>query len=119
MNLKTNKIAAFTLFESSVAVTIIAILIGLGSMIHGNVVSSGTPVVHYEAKNEVDRLFALLKIEKDYRSQTFDFDHYQIEQTINPYKGDQHLLLVAYHAKAAEDILFTERHLITWDKNEE
>lgn len=115
MKHKTNKIAAFTLFESVVAVTIIAVLIGLGSLIHANVVSSSQPVVYDLAQNEVDRLFYDLKNEKQWITETRDYEDFQIEQKITPYQGAKTLLLITYKAFNANEILFTEKHLVAAD----
>lgn len=118
MTQKKNKIPAFTLFESVVAVTIIAVLIGLGSLIHANVVSSSQPVVYDLAQNEVDRLFYNLKNEKQWITETKDYEQFQIEQKITAYQGAKNLLLITYKAFNAHKILFTEKHLIAADFND-
>jgi hypothetical protein len=101
-----------------VAITIIAVLVGLGSLIHANVVSSSQPVVYDLAKNQVDHLYQTLLAEKQWISKNYDFESFQIEQKITPHNGDQDLLLIAYNATTGNQLLFSEKHLIAVETDE-
>ena len=99
------KLKAFSLFESVIAITIISICIGLGTMIYANVVTSETPMTVYEAKAEIHRLFYNLKEQKQYFNETTDFEGYSIDQTLDFYQGNKAIYQVDYtvliHGKTA------------------
>jgi len=105
-------IKASTLFETLIATSIITILIGIGSMIYSNVLASDQPFAFYQAKGEVDRLYEELKMNRAFFSKTFDYEQYEIEQEVMPYKGNEKLLLVQYNIRSNTRELWTEQHLI-------
>lgn len=116
---KKSKLRAFTLFESVVAITIISILIGLGSMIYGNLVESEQPIAYYQAKEEVDHLFKNLIESKAYFSQNFSYETYDIEQKIDFHLGNKKLYQVEYIITTQGKKWWSEKHLIANNQDEE
>lgn len=108
----TVKLEAFTLFESVVAITIIAILIGLGTMIYSNVVQAEKPLAFYEAKTEVDKLLQQLCQEQNFMSNQSTYEGFEIEQEINFYQNNKGIYQVTYTASSGGSELFREQHLL-------
>ena len=110
------KLKSFSLFESVVAVSIIAILIAIATLTYGNMLEAEKPLAFYQGKSEIDGMLKNLKKEKIFISQTKDFDTYSITQSVNPYQGNNNLLLVEYEIKAGTKTWWTEKHLVSNDQ---
>ena len=110
VNMKT---PAFTLFESVVAITIISLLIGIGSMIYGNLVQAERPISYYQAKEEIDQLLMDLKQNKNYFNQNFEFDSYNIEQKVTFHLGNKKLYQIEYVVSSQGKEYWSENHLIS------
>ena len=106
------KLAAFTLFESVIATSLVAVLIGVGTMIYSNVLASEKPLAYHQAKAEIDKLFFELKEAKAFFNRTYDFEGHDIIQEIKPYRGNKNLLQVSYIIQSGENQWWTEKHLI-------
>lgn len=120
---KIAKLPAFTLFESVVAITVITILIGLGTMIYSNVLQAENPLAYYMAKDEVDHRLQQLSEQQLFingHSDNFqvDSDMYQIEENIDFYKENKSLYLITYIAFSGGEELFREQHLLPNLNNE-
>lgn len=111
-------VRAFTLFESVVAITIISILIGIGTMIYGNLVEAERPVAYYQAKEEVDLLFKDLKETKAFFSKNYDYETFSIQQKVDFHKGNKNLYQVEYTINAQGKKWWNEKHLIANHLNE-
>lgn len=109
---RAKRLRAFSLFESVVAIAIISVLIGIGTLVYSNLVESERPIPYYQAKEEIDRYFHLLQTERTFFSRVFDHDSYSIEQHVDFYNGNKKLYLVEYVVKAQNEIWLTEKHLI-------
>lgn len=109
---KSNKIPAFTLFESVIAITIITVLIGLGTMIYGNLMHSEKPLAYYQAQAEIEVRLQELKSNQQFVRENYDYENYEIEQGISFYKGNEKLYLVTFTARSGEKELLVENHLI-------
>jgi type II secretory pathway component PulJ len=112
------KLKAFTLFESVVAISIITVLIGLGSMIYGNVMQAEKPMAYYQAQDQIDQHFQELCETKAFFNRDFELENYQIEQRVSFYNGNEKLYQVAYTVRIAGEKLLTENHLVVNDLNE-
>lgn len=110
------RLPSFTIFESTVAVTIISIVLGLSTMIYANVLDSENPVVYYQAKQEIDKLLINTKKERTFFNKTFDYETYEIQQEVDFYKGNKKLYQVNYKVLSANKELWTESHLIANDE---
>lgn len=106
------KLSGFSLFESVIAVTIIAILICIATMVYGNVMDSEKPLAYYQGKANIALLLNQLKTERNYTSLTEDYGIYSIQQEIKPHKGNQNLFAVEYQLRAGTKIWWKEKHLI-------
>lgn len=106
------KLNAFSLFESIIAVSIISILTGIGSLVLANVSKSEKGILYYEAKQDVDFYLHELKENSTLISNQFDKETYSISQHVDFYKGNKSLYEVTYIVQSGEEIWFTEKHLI-------
>ena len=107
-----NKVQAFTLFESVVAIAIISVLIGLATIIYGNLVQAERPIPFYQAKEEIDNYYFELKKNKAFFSKNYDHENYNIEQKVDFYNGNKKLYLVEYTVTAQNKKWWSEKHLI-------
>ncbi|NOQ74880.1 MAG: hypothetical protein GQ574_22895 [Crocinitomix sp.] len=117
-NSDSNRLPAFTLFESVIAITIITVLIGLGTMIYGNLMHSEKPLAYYQAQAEVEVRLQELKSKQLFMRENFEYENYEIEQKVTFYKGNKKLYLVTYIARAGDKELLVENHLIPNSSNE-
>ena len=85
------KIEAFTLFESVVAITIISVCLGIGSLVYSNIVNSEKTVVNFESNSQAKELFEDLKLSKLYSSKNYQFKSFEINQEVNDYQGIKNL----------------------------
>jgi hypothetical protein len=109
---RNRRLAAFTLFESVVAIAIISALIGIGTIIMSNLISAERPMAFYQAKEEIDRYFFDLKKEKAFFSKNYDHNTYTIEQHVDFYNGNSGLYLVEYIITTQNKQWWTEKHLV-------
>lgn len=107
------RLKAFTIFESTVAITIISIVLGISALIYSNVLHSETPVLVYQAKEEIDLLFNQNKAQHSFFTQQYEYESYTIQQTVDPYKGNQKLMRIDYSVMIADKSYWKESHLIT------
>jgi hypothetical protein len=109
------KLQAFTLFESVVAISIITVLIGLGTLIYSNLVYSENPIAFYQAKDQIDIQLHELSKSQAFFNREFDFETFRIEQHIEPYNGNNQLYKVTFLAFAGTKKLIQEQHLLSHD----
>lgn len=112
LNRKYQQLPAFTLFESTVAITIIAVVIGISTIIYSNVIQAEKPLDFYQARQEIDQIFADMKSNKAFFDKTFDFESFSIEQKIGFYRGNKKLYQVDYAVKQTDKVLWLEHHLV-------
>jgi len=74
-----NKLAAFTLFESVVAIAIISVLIGLATIIYSNLVEAERPIAFYQAKEKIDECFYEMKKTGAFFPKNFVYENYLVE----------------------------------------
>lgn len=111
----SQKVQAFTLFESVVAISIITILIGLSAMIYTNLVRSENPIAYYQAKDQIDVELNELIASKTFFNKNSSFESFDIEQKVTPYKGSSQLLQITFIAKSGTVELLRENHLVAYD----
>lgn len=112
------KISAFSLFESVVAIVIISVCIGIGSLIYSNIIGSEEPLLAIEGFEEANVLFENLKANKRYINDHFAYENFSIEQNIKPYRGDKHILVVNYNIYRDRNLIGYQRHLIFNEEHE-
>jgi hypothetical protein len=117
-NSAKTKLSAFTLFESVIAITVITVLIGLGTLIYGNLMHSEKPLAYYQAQAEMELRLADLKTNRIFLRQNFEYENYEIEQNVQFYKGNKKLYLITYIARSGDKELLVENHLIPNSSNE-
>lgn len=117
-NIETDKLPAFTLFESVIAITIITVLIGLGTMIYGNLMHSEKPLAYYQAQAEMEIRLQELKSNQLFIRENFEYENYEIEQNVTFYKGNKKLYLITFIARSGAKELLVENHLIPNNNNE-
>lgn len=103
---------AFSLFESVVAIAIISVLIGIGTLIYSNLIEAERPISYYQAKEEIEIHLQELKSTKAFFSKTFSNDIYSIEQKVDFYNGNKKIYLVEYSVNTQNKKWHTEKHLI-------
>lgn len=106
------KIPAFTLFESVIAISIITVLIGLGTVIYTNLIVSEHPVLYYQAKDQIDVQLNELRTSQAFFNRDFDFENYRIEQRVDLYNGNKRLYKVTFLAFTGTKELIKEQHFL-------
>lgn len=109
------RIKAFTLFESVVAISIISVLIGLGSLTYSNLVMADNPLIYYQAKNQIDIQLHNLNESQAFISRVFEFENYRVEQNCEQYKGNKNLVNVTFLAMIENKEILREQHLMIHD----
>ncbi len=113
------KIKAFSLFESVVAITIITSLIGIGSLIYGNLLKAERPVMYYQLKDEIGEHFNNLKETKAFFNTIYESEDYRIEQVVDRHATNSRLLKITYTGFVADKQLIQENHLVANDEMEQ
>lgn len=111
-SLRRPRLGAFTIFESTVAVTIISVIIGIASLIYSNVIDSEKPVPYYQAKQEVDKIFQDTKSSSAFFSKNFSFETYEIKQDVEFYNGNKKLYQLDYTITTGGKQWWKESHLV-------
>lgn len=111
------KLRAFTLFDSLIAVTITAVIMGTLSLSYGYLIESDSPMSSMVAQGELTKILHDLKESKSYFNKTIEAERYTIKQTIMPYKGNKKLFLVTFDVIINSKIIHTESHLIDNEEN--
>lgn len=106
------RVQAFSLFESVVAIAVISVLIGIGTLIYSNLVAAERPVAFYQAKEEIDFQFHQLQMNRTFFSTVYDRESYRIEQHVGFYNGNKKLYLVEYQVSSQNKQWYTEKHLL-------
>lgn len=108
----SNRLTAFTLLESVTAVTIITILIGVSAMIYSNVVESEKPMAFYQAKQDLSKIYQNTKMNQAFFTKNFAFEHYDIQQDVEFYKGNKRLYQINYTITSKGEVWWSENHLV-------
>ncbi|WP_027421133.1 type II secretion system protein [Crocinitomix catalasitica] len=119
---KHRRLNGFTMLESLVAITILSVLVWLGSAVYSNVLKSEDPMVFHQALLEVDRCHQRLTTEKEVEDKLFEYGSYTIKQEIEVYKNKHSngLYKVTYSvADNYSNELYTENHLMIFLENAE
>lgn len=107
-----NKLKAFSLFESVVAIAIISVLIGIGIVVYSNLVQAERPIPFYQAKEEIDLMYHELQNTKAFFPKTLSHETYSIEQKVDFHNGNKKLYLVEYIVTAQNKKWYSEKHLM-------
>ena len=118
-HIATAKIEAFTLFESVIAITIITVLVGLGTMIYSNLIHAEKPIAYYQAKDEIDLHFNEMQNNPLFFNKDFEYENFRIEQRVELHNSsrtkksvNKKLYQITYTAVAGDKEILTERHLV-------
>ena len=111
------QLPAFTLFESVVAVSVITVLLLISSMIYANIIDAEKPIPYYQARQEVDKIFQDTKSSQAFFTKNYSFENYDIEQVVEPYKGNKKLVQIDYTVKNGTKTWWTEHHLVANKQN--
>lgn len=106
------------MFESVVAIAIISVLIGIGTLIYSNLIEAERPVPFYQAKEEIDLMYHELQTSKAYFPKVLSNDSYSIEQKVDFHNGNKKLYLVEYIVMAQNKKWYSEKHLVANHGNE-
>ena len=106
------KVKAFSLFDSLIAVTIVAILIGAVSFAYGKLIESEKPILFYKAKEEITKLHHEMVQSKAYINKTVQLEPYTIDQEIDNYQGRNDLWLVKYTVLLSSKTLYTTKRIV-------
>lgn len=109
---KLKKIGAFTLFESVIAITIITVLVGIGTATYSNVVQSEKPLAYYQAKAEIDLLYQELIGSQLFVNRNLSYETFEIDQEVIPYRGNKYLFQVNWTVNSGGKEWWKEQHLI-------
>jgi len=104
--------AAFSLFESVVAIAIISVLIGIATIVYSNLVQAERPIAFYQAKEEIDFYFQQMQHDKSFFSKLYEHETYSIEQLVEYHNGNKKLYQVQYRVTAQSKLWYTEKHLL-------
>lgn len=111
-NSNANMLQAFTLFESVVAISIIAVLIGIGSLIYGNLIKAEKPFAYFQAQEAIVQHFKNLNESKAFFNQVYDHQTYTIEQAVDFHRGNKGLYQVKYSAILGSKIILIQIYLV-------
>src|SRR5688500_4474956 len=106
-------VAAFSLFESVVAIAIISVLIGIGTIVYSNLVEAERPVAFYQAKEEIDLYYHTLQQSKAFFSKTYEHETFSIEQKVDFHNGNRKIYQVEYLVTSQNKMWYSEKHLLT------
>lgn len=106
------KVQAFSLFESVVAIAIISVLIGIGTLVYSNLVEAEKPIPFYQAKEEIDLYYHQLQESKAFFPKVYDQETYSIEQKVDFHNGNKKIYLVEFVVTAQNKKWYTEKHLL-------
>lgn len=85
---KNYNIKASSLLESVMAIAIIAVCLGIATMIYAQLYESDYDMAFYKAKHKVSDLHCQMVQEQDFEDETFKMDGgYQIEKKVSDYEG--------------------------------
>lgn len=85
------KIKAATLMESLIAMVIIVVCLGVGTMIYTNVLNSDKQRLQLKAVGELNRLADKAKTEKNYLDSQEQLNGWNIKKTVNKYDQTENL----------------------------
>ena len=80
-----NKLKAYTLVETIIAMVIIMLVFSIAMMIFVNVMKTERVVRQAEVFFKINEVLNQTKLKKEYVDLTYSFDDYEIQQTIIPY----------------------------------
>lgn len=106
------KLKAFSLFDSLIAITISAIVLGALSFGYGKLMESENPLSYYQAKEEITKIHHNTLVSKAYISQVYDREVYSINQSFEAYQGRQDLWQVTYSVSVQSKIMYTDKRLV-------
>jgi prepilin-type N-terminal cleavage/methylation domain-containing protein len=107
------KMDAFSLFESVVAIAIISVLIGIGTLVYSNLVEAERPLAFYQAKEEIDLYYQNLQQSKAFFPKMYAHETYSIEQKVDFYNGNKKIYRIEYLVTSQNKTWYSEKHLIT------
>lgn len=85
------KIKAATLMESLIAMVIIVLCLGVGTMIYTNVLNSDKQRLQLKAIGALNRLAEQVKAEKNYLDSEAQLNGWNIKKTVNKYNQTENL----------------------------
>lgn len=106
-------VAAFSLFESVVAIAIISVLIGIGTIVYSNLVEAERPIAFYQAKEEIDLYYHTLQQSKAFFSKMYEHETFSIEQKVDFHNGNKKIYRVEYFVTSQNKMWYSEKHLLT------
>jgi Tfp pilus assembly protein PilV len=104
---RMRRIKASTLVESLIAMVIIVMCLGVGTMIYTNVLNSDKQVVQLKAISVLNTLANQTKTEKNFLDSEQQLNDWKIKKTVNKYEQTQNLYQLSF------SVFDTEGHLIT------
>ncbi len=106
------KTKAFTLFESVVAITIITIFLGIGTIIYSNIIDSERSLVSLEGQFEITKLFHDTKMNKFFFQKEYEYSTYHIIQNVTSYNGIEQLYHITFDVMIGEHKTYTKQFLL-------
>jgi len=106
------KTEAFTLFESVIAITIITVCLGIGTIIYSNVIHSEKLLVSLEGQFEIVKLFHDTKTRKLFFPKEYDYNAYQIIQRVTDYNGIKQLYHITFDVMVGKHKTYTKQFLV-------
>lgn len=93
-----HKIKAATLMESLIAMVIIVVCLGVGTMIYSNVLNSDKQLLQLKAIGKLNRMAQQTKIEKNYLDSEQKQNGWNIKKTLNKYDQTENLYQLSISA---------------------
>lgn len=108
----TSSVPSFSILESVIATSIIAILIGISAMIYSNVLASEKPLAVYQAESTVSSMFHELQANKAFFDKTVEVGGCTILQEVDFFRGNESIYAVNYAIERNNKVWYSEKHLV-------
>jgi len=90
------KVRGMAILEPVVAIVIISGVVTIASLIFGNIAKKNNNFLLFKAQNEIEVLMSNVDLEED---ESFGYDAFEIDKTIESYNGTGDILQVTWSVK--------------------
>ena len=115
---KRGYIAASSLIESVIAITIITICLLVALKLYITILEGRPSINNHRLKFHVDKLVAEMKLTPNFDSELYDFKTYKIKKTVSDHENQLHLKKVSYTIQGQSDTITYHYLIIKEDEDQ-